>query len=175
VSREGTGAAVVGYVLGSPSPSWESSLRASRPRYRGRAGSGWLRARDKVGRSGRTGSWGGRGGAVRTLYGDPLVRPAGRVLGVLTEERIGEDRGKAFCLFGSGGGPWARFAWDTLRRRGDLRAQWHLDRVPRHHVGGLGYYFSLTGGDELGQTLGIAAAALNAVCMGVSGLEHPFQ
>jgi hypothetical protein len=42
-------------------------------------------------------------------------------------------------------------------------------------LGGLGYYFSLTGGDELGQTLGIAAAALNAVCMGVSGLEHPFQ
>ena len=42
-------------------------------------------------------------------------------------------------------------------------------------VGGLGYYFCLTGQDELGQTLGIAAAALNVVCMGVSGLEHPVQ
>src|SRR5215218_6199947 len=77
-------------------------------------------------------------GAVRTLYGDPLVRPAGRVLGVLTEERKGEDRGRVFCRFASGGGPWARFAWDTLRRRGDLRAQRHLDRVPRYHVGGIG-------------------------------------
>ena len=42
-------------------------------------------------------------------------------------------------------------------------------------LGGLGYYFSLTGRDSLGQTLGIFAAALNAVSMGVSGLEGPPQ
>jgi len=42
-------------------------------------------------------------------------------------------------------------------------------------LGGLGYYFALTGRDELGQTLGIAAAALTAVCMGVSGLKHPIH
>jgi hypothetical protein len=42
-------------------------------------------------------------------------------------------------------------------------------------LGGLGYYFSLTGRDPLGQILGIFAAALNAVSMGVSGLEGPPQ
>jgi len=42
-------------------------------------------------------------------------------------------------------------------------------------LGGLGYYFCLTGRDELGQVLGIAAAALCAVSMAVSGLEHPNQ
>ena len=42
-------------------------------------------------------------------------------------------------------------------------------------LGGLGYYFSLTGRDRIGQTLGIFAVALNAVSMGVSGLEGPPQ
>ena len=42
-------------------------------------------------------------------------------------------------------------------------------------LGGLGYYLCVTGQDELGQTLGIAAAALCAVSMGVSGLTHPIQ
>lgn len=42
-------------------------------------------------------------------------------------------------------------------------------------LGGLGYYLCVTGQDELGQTLGIAAAALCAVSMGVSGLAHPLQ
>jgi len=42
-------------------------------------------------------------------------------------------------------------------------------------LGGLGYYFSLTARDEVGQALGIVAAALNAVSMGVSGLEGPLQ
>ncbi len=42
-------------------------------------------------------------------------------------------------------------------------------------LGGLGYYFSLTGRDRLGQTLGIFAAALNAVSLVVSGLESPPQ
>jgi uncharacterized RDD family membrane protein YckC len=40
-------------------------------------------------------------------------------------------------------------------------------------LGGLGYYFSLTAQDRVGQTLGIFAAALNVVSMGISGLEHP--
>jgi hypothetical protein len=42
-------------------------------------------------------------------------------------------------------------------------------------LGGLGYYFCLTARDELGQTLGIVAAALNAVSIGISGLEYPLQ
>ena len=42
-------------------------------------------------------------------------------------------------------------------------------------LGGLGYYFSLTGRDKLGQTLGIVAAVLSVVSMGVSGLEGPPQ
>jgi uncharacterized RDD family membrane protein YckC len=42
-------------------------------------------------------------------------------------------------------------------------------------LGGSGYYFSLTGRDRIGQTLGIFAVALNAVSMGVSGLEGPPQ
>jgi hypothetical protein len=42
-------------------------------------------------------------------------------------------------------------------------------------LGGLGYYFGLTSQDRMGQTLGIAAAALNAVSMGISGLEGPPQ
>ena len=42
-------------------------------------------------------------------------------------------------------------------------------------LGGLGYYLCLTSGDGVGQTLGIFAAALNAVSMGISGLEHPLQ
>ena len=42
-------------------------------------------------------------------------------------------------------------------------------------LGGLGYYFSLTAGDEVGRAIGIAAAALCAVCMAVSGLEYPLQ
>ena len=40
-------------------------------------------------------------------------------------------------------------------------------------LGGLGYYFSLTAQDRVGQTLGILAAALNVVSMGISGFEHP--
>jgi hypothetical protein len=42
-------------------------------------------------------------------------------------------------------------------------------------LGGLGYYFSLTAQDRVGQALGILAAALNAVSMGISGLEAPPQ
>jgi hypothetical protein len=42
-------------------------------------------------------------------------------------------------------------------------------------LGGLGYYFSLTGRDRVGQTLGIVAAALNAVSIGITGLETPPQ
>jgi len=42
-------------------------------------------------------------------------------------------------------------------------------------LGALGYYFSLISRDPLGQTLGIFAAALNAVSIGVSGLEGPPQ
>ena len=40
-------------------------------------------------------------------------------------------------------------------------------------LAGLGYYFSLTAQDRVGQTIGIFAAALNVVSMGISGLEHP--
>ena len=40
-------------------------------------------------------------------------------------------------------------------------------------LGGLGFYFCLTTQDRVGQTLGIFAAALNIVSMGISGLEHP--
>jgi hypothetical protein len=39
-------------------------------------------------------------------------------------------------------------------------------------LGGLGYYFCLTAQDRVGQTLGILAAALNVVSMGISGFEH---
>ena len=42
-------------------------------------------------------------------------------------------------------------------------------------MGGLGYYFGLTAEDEAGRTIGIAAAALCAVCMAVSGLDFPIQ
>ena len=40
-------------------------------------------------------------------------------------------------------------------------------------LGGLGYYFCLAAQDRVGQTLGIFAAALNIVSMGIRGLEHP--
>ena len=39
-------------------------------------------------------------------------------------------------------------------------------------LGGLGYYLCLTSGDEVGRTLGIFAAVLNVVSMGISGFEH---
>ncbi len=39
-------------------------------------------------------------------------------------------------------------------------------------LGGLGYYFCLTAQDRVGQTLGILAAAVNVVFMGISGFEH---
>jgi hypothetical protein len=42
-------------------------------------------------------------------------------------------------------------------------------------LGGLGYYFGLTSQDQVGKTLGIVAAALSAVSMGISGLEEPPQ
>ena len=42
-------------------------------------------------------------------------------------------------------------------------------------LGGLAYYLCLTSGDEVGQTLGVFAAVLNAVSMGVSGLEGPLE
>jgi hypothetical protein len=38
-------------------------------------------------------------------------------------------------------------------------------------LGGIGYYLGLTSQDRVGQLLGIAAAVLNVVSMGVSGLE----
>ena len=38
-------------------------------------------------------------------------------------------------------------------------------------LGGLGYYFGLTADDRVGQTLGILAAALSVISIGVSGLE----
>jgi hypothetical protein len=38
-------------------------------------------------------------------------------------------------------------------------------------LGGIGYYLGLTSQDRVGQILGIAAAALNVVSMGISGLE----
>jgi hypothetical protein len=38
-------------------------------------------------------------------------------------------------------------------------------------LGGLGYYFGLTADDRVGQNLGILAAALSAISIGVSGLE----
>ncbi len=42
-------------------------------------------------------------------------------------------------------------------------------------LGGLGYYFGLRSQDRVGQILGIIAAALNVVSMGISGLEGPLQ
>ncbi len=42
-------------------------------------------------------------------------------------------------------------------------------------LGGVGYYFGLTSQDRMGQILGIIAAALNVVSMGISGLEGPLQ
>jgi hypothetical protein len=42
-------------------------------------------------------------------------------------------------------------------------------------LGGLGYYFCLTAQDRVGQTIGIFAAALSVVSMGISGLEGPLQ
>ena len=42
-------------------------------------------------------------------------------------------------------------------------------------LGGIGYYLGLTSQDRVGQILGIAAAALNVVSMGISGLEGPPQ
>ena len=40
---------------------------------------------------------------------------------------------------------------------------------------GLGYYFGLTSQDRMGQILGISAAVLNVVSMGISGLGEPLQ
>ena len=42
-------------------------------------------------------------------------------------------------------------------------------------LGGLGYYFGLTSQDWMGQFLGIVAAALNVVSIGISGLDGPLQ
>jgi hypothetical protein len=42
-------------------------------------------------------------------------------------------------------------------------------------LGGLGYYLGLTSQDRVGQFLGIAAAVLSVVSMGISGLEGPPQ
>ena len=42
-------------------------------------------------------------------------------------------------------------------------------------LGGLGYYFGLASQDRMGQILGIAAAALSVVSIGISGLEAPPQ
>jgi hypothetical protein len=42
-------------------------------------------------------------------------------------------------------------------------------------LGGLGYYFGLTSQDRMGQILGISAAVLSVVSIGVSGLESPPQ
>jgi hypothetical protein len=42
-------------------------------------------------------------------------------------------------------------------------------------LGGLGYYFALTGRDRLGQILGIVAAVLNVISMVISGLAGPPQ
>jgi hypothetical protein len=42
-------------------------------------------------------------------------------------------------------------------------------------LGGLGYYFGLTSQDRMGQILGIIAAALNVVSVGISGLEGPLK
>jgi hypothetical protein len=42
-------------------------------------------------------------------------------------------------------------------------------------LGGIGYYLGLTSQDRLGQILGIAAAVLSVVSMGISGLDGPLQ
>ena len=42
-------------------------------------------------------------------------------------------------------------------------------------LGGIGYYLGLTSQDRMGQILGIAAAVLSVVSMGISGLEGPRQ
>ena len=41
--------------------------------------------------------------------------------------------------------------------------------------GGLGYYFGLTSQDRMGQILGISAAVLSLISIGISGLETPPQ
>ncbi len=53
-----------------------------------------------------------------------------------------------------------------------------FDGISIEYVGivlGLGYYLGLRSQDRVGQILGIAAAVLNVVSMGVSGLEGPLQ
>ena len=42
-------------------------------------------------------------------------------------------------------------------------------------LGGLGYYFGLTSQDRMGQILGISAAVLSLISIGISGLETPPQ
>jgi hypothetical protein len=42
-------------------------------------------------------------------------------------------------------------------------------------LGGLGYYLGLTSQDRMGQILGITAAVLSVVSMGISGFEGPPQ
>ena len=42
-------------------------------------------------------------------------------------------------------------------------------------LGGLGYYLCLQGGNRAGQILGIVAAVLSVIAIGVSGLTGPPQ
>lgn len=47
--------------------------------------------------------------------------------------------------------------------------------LPGIVLAALAYYFGLTGRDRLGRILGVAAAVVNVVSVGVSGLEAPLQ
>ena len=42
-------------------------------------------------------------------------------------------------------------------------------------LGGLSYYLGLTSQNRVGQILGIAAAALNVLSIGISGLDGPLH